>query len=184
MTVTGDDVLGPGEFGRALKEFLDASLRLAPVEHRERLLAAGRHLKRRLLLHGPPGTGKTMTAMYLVTHMPGRTTVLLSGGFFGLIGAACTLARELEPATVILEDVDLFAHERGYGDLYGRGLDVRAERLDGLVERLDGVSPAHIKKLLRKAAVLAAIESDEALVVEDRHLEEAAAELSGLGSDA
>jgi ATP-dependent 26S proteasome regulatory subunit len=32
---------------------------LAPVRHRERLLAAGRHLKRGLLLHGPPGTGRT-----------------------------------------------------------------------------------------------------------------------------
>jgi AAA+ superfamily predicted ATPase len=41
-------------------------------EHAEKLLAAGRHLKRGLLLHGPPGTGKTLTAMYLVGRMPGR----------------------------------------------------------------------------------------------------------------
>jgi ATPase family associated with various cellular activities (AAA) len=214
---------------------------LAPVEHRERLVAAGRHVKRGLLLHGPPGTGKTMMAMYLVGRMPGRTTVLLSGGLAGLVGAACTLARELEPATVILEDVDLFAHERDFGDpygpilfqllnemdgltadadvlfllttnrpdalepalaarpgridqrielplpdaasrrrlidVYGRGLDVRAQRLDPLVERLDGVSSAHVKELLRKAALLAAMESEGPLVVEDRHLEEAAADL-------
>jgi hypothetical protein len=40
------DVLGPGEFGRALHEFLDASLRLAPDEepelrHRHSLEAGG-----------------------------------------------------------------------------------------------------------------------------------------------
>jgi cell division protease FtsH len=63
-------------------------------------------------------------------------------------------------------------------EVYGRGLDVRAQRSDALVERLDGVSSAHVKELLRKAALLSAIESSGPLVVEDRHLEEAAAELA------
>jgi hypothetical protein len=39
------------------------------------------------------------------------------------------------------------------------------------------VSSAHVKELLRKAALLAAMESEGPLVVEDRHLEEAAADL-------
>jgi hypothetical protein len=207
---------------------------LGPARHRERLLAAGRHLKRGLLLHGAPGTGKTMSAMYLIGRMPGRTTVLLTGGALGLIEPACALARELQPATVVLEDVDLVAHERDYDmpgrpllfellnemdglaedadvlfllttnrpdvlepalaarpgridqsvelplpdatdrrrliELYARGLELRAERLDDVVERLDGASPAHVKELLRKAALLAAEEGDGAIAVEDRHL--------------
>lgn len=49
-------------------------------KHAARLLAAGRHLKRGLLLYGPPGTGKTLTAIYLVSRMPGRTVLVLSGG--------------------------------------------------------------------------------------------------------
>jgi hypothetical protein len=86
-------------------------------EHAERLLAAGRHLKRGLLLHGPPGTGKTLTAMYLVGRMPGRTVLVLSGRSYGLVAPACELARNLQPSMIILEDVDLVAEERGMGPM-------------------------------------------------------------------
>jgi hypothetical protein len=80
--------------------------------HRDRLLAAGRHLRRGLLLHGRPGTGKTLTAMYLAGRMRERTVVLLSGREVGLIPRACGMARLLQPSMVILEDVDLVAEER------------------------------------------------------------------------
>lgn len=78
----------------------------------DRLRAAGRHLKRGLLLHGPPGTGKTLCAMYLTAQMPGRTTLLLTGQGLGTIAPSCEMARQLQPATVILEDVDLVAMDR------------------------------------------------------------------------
>ncbi|HEX6678093.1 MAG TPA: AAA family ATPase [Actinomycetes bacterium] len=80
--------------------------------HRDRLLAAGRHLRRGLLLHGQPGTGKTLTAMYLAGRMRDRTVVLLTGRQVGLIPRACAMARRLQPSMVILEDVDLIAEER------------------------------------------------------------------------
>jgi hypothetical protein len=79
---------------------------------RDRLAAAGRHLKRGLLLWGPPGTGKTLTAMYLARQMPDRTVLLLTGKTLGLIETSCSMARLLQPSTVILEDVDLVAEER------------------------------------------------------------------------
>ena len=72
----------------------------------------GRHLKRGVLLYGPPGTGKTLTAMYLAARMRERTILLLTGRTLGLIEQSCALARLLQPATVILEDVDLVAEER------------------------------------------------------------------------
>jgi cell division protease FtsH len=80
--------------------------------HADRLSAVGRHLRRGLLLHGPPGTGKTLTAMYVVGRMPGRTTILLTGEALGLIESSVALARLLQPALVVLEDVDLVAEER------------------------------------------------------------------------
>jgi cell division protease FtsH len=82
------------------------------AQHAERLRTSGRHLKRGVLLHGPPGTGKTLSINYLLGAMTGRTTVLLTGRGLGLIEPAVAIARELAPATVVLEDVDLVAAER------------------------------------------------------------------------
>jgi ATP-dependent Zn protease len=82
------------------------------TDNAERLRAAGRHLKRGVLLHGPPGTGKTLCVNYLLGAMPGRTTVLLTGRALELIETAVAIARDLAPATVVLEDVDLVAAER------------------------------------------------------------------------
>jgi hypothetical protein len=82
------------------------------TRHADKLLAAGRHLKRGLLLHGPPGTGKTLTAMYLATRMEDRTTLLVTGRGQGLIERCCAFARTLQPSMVVIEDVDLIAEER------------------------------------------------------------------------
>lgn len=107
------------------------------ARHRERLLAAGRHLKRGLLLHGPPGTGKTLTAMYLATQMPDRTTLLLTGRSLGLIQQTCRLARVLEPSMVVLEDVDLIAEERTGLHSAGGLLFELLNEMDGLADDAD-----------------------------------------------
>ncbi len=65
-------------------------------------------------------------------------------------------------------------------ELYGSGLDLRLEDLDALVTRTDGVSPAFIKELLRKASLVAARDShDGQLVVNDVHVNSALDELLG-----
>jgi hypothetical protein len=217
------------------------------ARHRERLLAAGRHLRRGLLLHGRPGTGKTLIAMYLVGQQPDRTVLLMTGRTVGLLRRTCELARLLAPATVVLEDVDLIAEERtrqepgcttllfellnemdGLADdvdvvfvlttnrpellepalaarpgrvdlavevplpdaasrrrlleLYGRGLTLQVADLDRLVARTEGVSPAFIRELLRKAALLA-VAGDGEIVVDDTHLDQALLELVVEGGD-
>jgi DNA polymerase III delta prime subunit len=217
---------------------------VAVAEHADRLLAAGRSLKRGLLLYGPPGTGKTLTPLYLFGQMPGRTIILATGLGMGLLQPVAQLARTLAPSMVVLEDVDLIAPERGHPfecggpllfellnemdglrddcdvifalttnrpdilepalaarpgridlavelplpdaadrrrllDLYARGLELRDVDLKAVATRIEGATPAYVKELLRKAAVLAAAGSTgDRLVVTAAHLESALAELN------
>jgi hypothetical protein len=86
---------------------------LGVARHAPRLLASGQHLRRGVLLYGVPGTGKTHTVRYLLGRLPGVTVVILSGRALGMISDACSVARTLQPAVVVVEDVDLIAEERG-----------------------------------------------------------------------
>ena len=81
--------------------------------HRDALLRAGQHLKRGVLLFGPPGVGKTHTIRYLSSTLPETTVLMVSGEALGLIGLACSVARALQPSLVVVEDVDLIAEDRG-----------------------------------------------------------------------
>lgn len=82
------------------------------AKHSSRLLASGQHLKRGILLHGAPGTGKTHTVSYLLGMLPEASVIVISGRALGRIREACSLARTLQPAVVVVEDVDLIAEER------------------------------------------------------------------------
>jgi ATPase family protein associated with various cellular activities (AAA) len=77
-----------------------------------RLLASGQHLKRGVLLHGAPGTGKTHTVSYLLGQVPEATVIVISGRALGRIREACSVARSLQPSIIVVEDVDLIAEQR------------------------------------------------------------------------
>src|SRR5205823_4600182 len=108
---------------------------IAFSQHAETLVAAGRSLHRGVLLYGPPGTGKTLTVMYLATKMPGRTVLLTTGLGLGRIAAIGQFARDLAPATVVVEDVDLIAQERGLPGGQTQPLLSRAHEPDGWPRR-------------------------------------------------
>jgi ATP-dependent 26S proteasome regulatory subunit len=65
-----------------------------------------------VLLYGPPGTGKTHTVRYLLSRLPEVTVIAISGKALGRITEACSVARTLQPAIIVVEDVDLIAEER------------------------------------------------------------------------
>ncbi len=108
LTNREDVVLPEGVLARIERQALGVAA------HRDALLSAGQHLKRGLLLYGPPGTGKTHTTRYLIGQMTDYTRLLLSGRALHAIGAASELARDLQPAVIVLEDVDLVAEDRSF----------------------------------------------------------------------
>jgi hypothetical protein len=86
---------------------------LGVARHSGELSASGQHLKRGVLLHGPPGTGKTHTVRYLIGRLPGVTAIVMSGAALRFAGEACAMARALQPSIVVVEDVELAAGPRG-----------------------------------------------------------------------
>ncbi len=78
------------------------------ARHKDRLLAAGQHLKRGLLLYGPPGVGKTHTVRYLDRPASTGTTVVAADrqrdapdrrGLLGRPGAAAGDGRRSRTST-------------------------------------------------------------------------------------
>jgi hypothetical protein len=106
---------------------------VGPADRAERLRDMGIHLKRGLLLHGPPGTGKTHTVRYLMGRLSSATVVVLSGTSLRFIEQAAALARRLAPTVVVIEDVDLVATDRSFSPT-GNPL------LFSLLDAMDGVA--------------------------------------------
>lgn len=130
--LTADDlVLPPGALPRIERHVVGAA------RHRDLLRAAGQHLKRGLLVYGPPGTGKTHTVRYLLSTLTGVTTVVLSGTSLRFVGEAAELAVALQPALVVLEDVDLVAEHRDLHHDPQPLLFTLLEAMDGLASDAD-----------------------------------------------
>ena len=91
---------------------------------------AGKALKSRgLLMIGPPGTGKTLTGKILKnstdhTFIWVSSKDLASVGSVRGVGLAYSLARDLAPAIIFMEDIDSWLH--------GSVIDVLKTEMDGL----------------------------------------------------
>jgi hypothetical protein len=105
--VTRDEVILPEKTLRLLERNVTDFIAL-----RAKLRSLKMSVKKGLLFYGPPGTGKTHTIHYLASQLPDHTTLLITGEQVGLLDEYIQLARFLQPAVLVLEDVDLIARER------------------------------------------------------------------------
>jgi ATP-dependent Clp protease adapter protein ClpS len=122
----------------------DATLKLLDrnilnfVQHRAKLRQLGQSTRKGILLYGPPGTGKTHTIRYLASNLPGHTTLIITAAQVELLRAYTNLARLLQPAMVVIEDVDLIATDREMmGPCEESMLNMLLNEMDGLKEDAD-----------------------------------------------
>lgn len=106
-SVTRDQVILPEKTLRLLERNVTEF-----IEQREKLQSLGMSIKKGILLHGPPGTGKTHTIHYLASQLPEHTTLLITADQVAMLDEYMQLARFLQPAMIVLEDVDLIARAR------------------------------------------------------------------------
>lgn len=100
---------------------------------RDVLKAHGVPIRRGVLLHGPPGTGKTFACRYLCAKLPNTTRIVVAGSTLQHVAAVFALARMLQPSLVILEDVDLV--------FTARDMNAQAAILGELLDQMDGLRP-------------------------------------------
>jgi ATPase family associated with various cellular activities (AAA) len=104
------------------------------IQQRERLKNLGLPTKKGLLFYGPPGTGKTHTIHYLASQLPDHTTLLITSEQVAYLDHYFQLARFLQPAMVVIEDVDLIARKRE--DMNG---PCEESLLNKLLNEMDGL---------------------------------------------
>lgn len=105
--VQREDVILP----EATLKLLDRNV-LNFVDSRPQLRRLGQSTRKGILLYGPPGTGKTHTIRYLASNLPDHTTLIITAAQVTLLAQYMGLARLLQPAMVVIEDVDLIARDR------------------------------------------------------------------------
>lgn len=104
------------------------------VRTRDALREKGFATKRGLLLYGPPGTGKTHFIRYLLGHLDGHTSLLVTAEQVGAFNEVMAIARALQPSVVVIEDADLLARARDDRD------DCSQVLLNSLLNHMDGLT--------------------------------------------
>lgn len=124
--VTDTDIVLADEHLSVLKRnVIDLHQRRAILE------SNGVPARRGILLHGPPGTGKTFACRFLCHKLEGVTRIFVTGSSLLNVSAVFSFARLLQPAVLFLEDVDLIFASREI-NLYSSALGDLLDQMDGL----------------------------------------------------
>lgn len=103
--------------------------------HSEALARLGMSARKGILLYGPPGTGKTLLVRYLASALGQYTKFILGAHQMEFLNEAVDAARILQPAMVVIEDVDLIAADRDGPWQSSPSL------LNDLLNEMDGLGP-------------------------------------------
>merc|ERR1712014_55483 len=126
-----------------------------PMTHKDRFEAIGIQPPKGVLMHGPPGTGKTMmaracaaatNATFLKLAGPQLVQMFIGDGA-KIVRDAFTLAKEKSPAIVFIDELDAIGQKRsGGGDQTGVR-EVQRTMLE-LLNQLDGFASNYLVKVI------------------------------------
>lgn len=121
---------------------------LAPILDSKRWKANGNSLKRGILLYGPYGTGKTLTALAIAKMCKRNKWTFINVRPGGDIKRSLNVARSYSPAVVFFEDID----QQTNGERTGSVNEI-LNTVDGLLGKSDEVmvilTTNHIEKITR-----------------------------------
>jgi cell division protease FtsH len=138
MKVKFDDVAGSLEEKEELSEIVDF------LKSPKKYAALGAKIPKGVLLHGVPGTGKTLLAR-AVAGEAGVPFFYISGSDFVemLVGAGAARVRSLfadakkaAPCVIFIDEIDAVGRKRGAG--LGGGNDEREQTLNQILVEMDG----------------------------------------------
>ncbi len=103
------------------------------AQRAEQLARLGVSAREGVLLYGPPGTGETLVVRWLAGALVGHTKLIVTAGHYALLAETIEIARALQAALIVLEDVDLVGEHRD-GPWAGGGstLNLLRNEMDGL----------------------------------------------------
>ncbi|WVQ72083.1 hypothetical protein IAR50_001628 [Cryptococcus sp. DSM 104548] len=141
-SVKWDDIGGQGEVKQKLKECIEW-----PLTHRETFVRLGVEAPRGVLLYGPPGCSKTMTAKALATES-GINFIAVKGPELlnKYVGESERAVREIfrkaraaAPSIIFFDEIDALGSARGEDTNHSGVLTSLLNEMDG-VEELSGVT--------------------------------------------
>ena len=165
--------------GVSLPNGIRASLRSLVIEHQhvQQVIAKGLRPRRRILLHGPPGCGKSMTARALATELGLPVFVVRLDAIVGAyLGQTATRVRELfrfsetVRCVLLIDEIDALGRARGnerdIGELDRVAISLMQElehsEPRGLIVATSNVATALDRALMRRFDVVLEFEQPTA----------------------
>jgi len=142
-----------GGLDKEIQELIEAIV--LPMTHKERFEAVGVTPPKGVLMHGPPGTGKTMmaracaaatNATFLKLAGPQLVQMFIGDGA-KIVRDAFTLAREKQPSIIFIDELDAIGQKRSGGGELSGVREVQRTMLE-LLNQLDGFSSTYQVKVI------------------------------------
>jgi len=142
-----------GGLDKQIQELIEAIV--LPMTHKDRFEGLGIQPPKGVLLHGPPGTGKTMmaracaaatSATFLKLAGPQLVQMFIGDGA-KIVRDAFTLAKEKAPAIIFIDELDAIGQKRSGGGELSGVREVQRTMLE-LLNQLDGFTSSGEVKVI------------------------------------